>query len=550
MKARRFVFCLLILSAFLFITAHPLTAQEAKDVVLVVDTSASMFAYYNEVNTYLTGPFLAENLRSGDTLHIISYGSRPRFEIARRVSGQGDIETVSGRIWLLYPLEVNSDPGGALSYAEQYARSIPGGRAKKVFVVSDDDNTESLSSAAADRLRPTGTELFFIRASRNIRSPGGSPAASSQAARQPASPAAGSPPSSTPPAATAQSTTPAGTGTGAGTGTAGTGANTGTGAAAGTAAGTSNAAGTAAGTGAAAAGTDGAAAGTGTAAGTAGTGGVSDDAASGTTAEETAGITGTNPESAENSGQTAGTGTELSGGTATDGRESALAAGQSTDLSGAAASQPFTLSSVPLPVWLGLLLLLLILLIIFLVTRRLHDSPNKAVASSTDNSASKNADLLNSFASRQAAAALQGTPRRSQYRDPGSFPTNPPMLNLFVEEQNTAIGRRNVHALKRGSTYTVGGGSSDFLIFLVPVPSRLGQLYFDGNNCTFTPLKPKYFPDIGSNQVHECIGKTIRLLSDKNYEVFFHFERYKDPLIALNQLLHSIEVPVPPEDRK
>jgi len=541
MKAKKFVFCLLILAA-----SFSLAAQEAKDVVLVVDTSASMFSYYNEVNTYLTGPFLADNVRSGDTLHIISYGSRPRFEIARRVSGQGDIETVSGRIWLLYPLEVNSDPGGALNYAEQYARSIPGGRSKKVFVISDDDNAESLSTAAAARLKPSGTDLFFIRASRNIRTP--AQVAGSQAVNsQPSTPAAATTPGGTAAGnGAAQGGTGAGTGANTGTGAAGTNNAAGTGAAGTGAAGTNNTAGTgAAGTGAAgtnnAAGTG--AAGTGAASGTGagveGADGTSDDGANGITAENTTGTD--DPNSDDNSGQITENGADPYGGAATDGRNS-LATGQS----GTGASQPFSLSSVPLPVWIGLLLLLLLLLIIFLVTRRLHDSPKKAVASSTDDSAAKNADLLNSFASRQAAAALQGTPRRSQYKDPGSFPTNPPMLNLFVEEQNTAIGRRNVHALKRGSTYTVGGGASDFLIFLVPVPSRLGQLYFDGNNCTFTPLKPKYFPDIGSTPVHECIGKTIRILSDKNYEVFFHFERYRDPLIALNQLLHSIQVPEPP----
>jgi hypothetical protein len=171
-----------------------------------------------------------------------------------------------------------------------------------------------------------------------------------------------------------------------------------------------------------------------------------------------------------------------------------------------------------------------------------------ASANSTDDTAAKNAELLNSFANRQSEAALHGPQRRYHHvrDDLNQFLTNPPMLNLFVEEQNTAIGRRNVHALKKGSTFTVGGGKSDYLIFLVPLPSRLGKLYFDGNNCTFTPLKPRYFPDLGSTPVKECIGKAIRILSDKNYEVFFHFERYKDPLILLNQLLHSISVPEAP----
>jgi hypothetical protein len=120
------------------------------------------------------------------------------------------------------------------------------------------------------------------------------------------------------------------------------------------------------------------------------------------------------------------------------------------------------------------------------------------------------------------------------------------MLNIFVEEQNTAIGRRNIHALKKGASYSVGGGNSDFLIFLVSFPAGLGRLSFDGTNCTFTPLKSDYFPDIGSTAVTECIGKPIRILSKKNYEVFFHFEPYHDPLIEMNQLLNSIKVPEPP----
>jgi len=117
------------------------------------------------------------------------------------------------------------------------------------------------------------------------------------------------------------------------------------------------------------------------------------------------------------------------------------------------------------------------------------------------------------------------------------------MLNLFVQDQNTAIGRRNIHAVKPGYTFSVGGGKSDFLIFLVPTPHRIADVQFDGRNCTFIPRLPQYFPDIGSQSVPTCIGKTIRVVSDKNYELQIRMERYQDPLIALNKMLHSISVP-------
>jgi hypothetical protein len=123
------------------------------------------------------------------------------------------------------------------------------------------------------------------------------------------------------------------------------------------------------------------------------------------------------------------------------------------------------------------------------------------------------------------------------------FINGPAMLSLFVQDQNTAIGRRNIHNAKEGSSFTVGGGKSDFLIFLVPVPPYIAEVRFDGRQCTFIPKKPQYFPDIGSQQVSNCIGKTIRVISDRNYELHIRIERYEDPLKALNKLLNSISMP-------
>ncbi|MDR2470683.1 MAG: hypothetical protein LBD09_01060 [Treponema sp.] len=505
--------------------------RAARDVVLVIDTSASMMGFYNEVGTFLSGPFLAENLAISDTLHIISFGAKPRLEIARRVAGPGDIETAGGRIWLLYPVEDSSDPASAIAYTEQYVRAIPGGRAKHVFVVSDDDLSAPVK-AAGDRQSGAWT---FIRASARMGTGG----------RSAVSPASGR--------------ETAGREAAAGTGTSGQGQAPGRSGREGT--GNTGSAASGSGTPGADAGTSG---GTGPAgaSGAAGTGANPSrgDSATGDPAgvpaaannPAAAGAPAVSGGSAPESGGESAAG--VSGGTGPTGVSGAARNGES---GGNRGSGRFP---VPLPLLVagGLLILLVLLAAIILKARGLHSSPHKVMASAGSagtgaaggnrtGDAARDAELLNSFASHQAAASLQGPPRRHHYRDDANqFLTNPPMLNLFVEEQNTAIGRRNVHALKKGSVYTVGGGASDFLIFLVPVPPRLGQLSFDGTNCTFTPLKPGYFPDIGSSPVEQCIGKTIRILSDKNYEVFFHFERYRDPLVMLNQLLHSIQVPAAP----
>jgi len=153
--------------------------------------------------------------------------------------------------------------------------------------------------------------------------------------------------------------------------------------------------------------------------------------------------------------------------------------------------------------------------------------------------------------SKELAAFAAGSNRRTTPYDnrdskdkPVINPDGPLMLNLFVEDQNTNIGKRNIHSLKSGYKFTVGGGKGDdFLIFLVPIPAHIGEIRRDGSQLTFIPHKAKYFPDIGSNEVRDCINKTVRIISDKKYEMRFRFEMYEDPLLALNRLLTSVHVP-------
>jgi hypothetical protein len=151
--------------------------------------------------------------------------------------------------------------------------------------------------------------------------------------------------------------------------------------------------------------------------------------------------------------------------------------------------------------------------------------------------------------STPAASNPAPAPSRRPYVDsgiPAKVVYGPPlMLKLFVLDQNTFIGKRNTHFVKPGVSFTVGGGKSDFLIFLVPIPANIGELKYEPSGCTFYPHKSQYFPDIGSTPVEDCIGKNIRVMSNKGYELFFRFEQYEDPLLKLNQLMQSVRVPSP-----
>jgi len=105
------------------------------DLILVLDTSTGMSSSYENVNNYLTGEFLTEFLRVGDTFHLITFAGSPRFDSARRINGIGDVETIIGRMLIQYPVETGNNAASALSYAEQYITTLPN-RSKKIVLVT------------------------------------------------------------------------------------------------------------------------------------------------------------------------------------------------------------------------------------------------------------------------------------------------------------------------------------------------------------------------------------------------------------------------------
>ncbi|HUX36988.1 MAG TPA: hypothetical protein VMV44_03730 [Rectinemataceae bacterium] len=115
-------------------------------------------------------------------------------------------------------------------------------------------------------------------------------------------------------------------------------------------------------------------------------------------------------------------------------------------------------------------------------------------------------------------------------------------VEMRVLEQNSHIGRRNVHELHAGQAKSIGGKHSDYLIFLVPMPHSVAELHFDGETCIFAPKDRRLFPDL-EGPVTDCLDKDIPMLSPRSFPLTLRFTRWEDPSIKINRLLHCIEVP-------
>ena len=493
------------------------------DLVLILDTSTVMGSSYEKVNDYITGSFLSEFLRTGDTFHLITFSASPRLDIARRISARGDVETIIGRMLIQYPIETGNNAGAAVNYVDSYIATLPPRPKKIVMVSAAGTDTSSLISSAKQRFSSKNATFDFITVtdpvpgSQNLSNPPGSGRSY---------PRQSSSQQGTPPGTTAVKTPPAGSSSQTST------------------------------QGGASSGTQTAAQGTTERQGASQTGtqstGTQSNAQSG--AEDTQSTRSSSPDTVSSTQGTAAQSQEPSGQQDTSANK-----GSSRDVSsGKAKQRDSSFSFNPtLPLILGIIgALLLLILIILFASRKLGSSPNRAMASASasplnyekeDRLADHSKDLA-SYAARQSKqreTPYQNRPIKAQvFTPPVINPSGPLLLNLFVEDQNTSIGRRNIHSLKSGYSLSVGGSKSDdFMIFLVPLPSHLGDIRRSGSQLTFVPRRPKYFPDIGTNEVRDCINKRIRVVSDKKYELWFSFVMYEDPLVSLNRVLHSIKVP-------
>ena len=173
---KRVVFAFILVFGAVF----TVSGQEGPiDLLLLLDTSSSMSASYRELNDYMTGKFLRDYLRTGDTFHLIPFSGKPRVDISRRIEGRGDVETIIGRMLLQYPLDPWSDIAAVLSFAENYVSTLPA-RPKKIVLLTDGDPSpqpgasspaldtaglENLINATKDRLGRRGISFDYVKLS-------------------------------------------------------------------------------------------------------------------------------------------------------------------------------------------------------------------------------------------------------------------------------------------------------------------------------------------------------------------------------------------------
>lgn len=116
------------------------------------------------------------------------------------------------------------------------------------------------------------------------------------------------------------------------------------------------------------------------------------------------------------------------------------------------------------------------------------------------------------------------------------------LVEFRVDEQNPRIGMRNVHFVSAGSSKTIGGGNSDFLVYFVNLPARIAEFQFDGEKLWIVPIKKEHFPGLtGPKQIE--LGEAVEAVSKKGYPFTIRVSEFIKPADRINNILRIVDLP-------
>jgi hypothetical protein len=126
------------------------SAGSPRDVVVVYDASAEGALYHYDMQDYAATSLLNEFLRRGDTFHLVSFSKEASLELTRKITSVSDYKTVVARLFLLLPMERESDADAAINWTKNYIQLLPQGREKDVVFLSAKNGLAEKMAASFD----------------------------------------------------------------------------------------------------------------------------------------------------------------------------------------------------------------------------------------------------------------------------------------------------------------------------------------------------------------------------------------------------------------
>jgi hypothetical protein len=128
------VICIAIL---LCLTPHSLRGDDSKDLVVMVDISASMDPYFEDLVRYFKDDILKGVVRFGDGFHFLSFSSRSEIEISEDPVEEQSQRRIILKLYGLKPFGLYTDLVAAVRFLTDFATALPSQREKVILLLSD-----------------------------------------------------------------------------------------------------------------------------------------------------------------------------------------------------------------------------------------------------------------------------------------------------------------------------------------------------------------------------------------------------------------------------
>lgn len=127
----------LLVLALALSTATLALPAESSDVVVLLDTSESVFGYFEDIIDYVVNHVANGYLLHGDVFHLLTFSETSQLELSREASNEDAIRSLVSRLYLLLPFGKKTDVLSALNYLDQYVSDLRETSPKRILIITD-----------------------------------------------------------------------------------------------------------------------------------------------------------------------------------------------------------------------------------------------------------------------------------------------------------------------------------------------------------------------------------------------------------------------------
>ena len=128
---------ILVLGILCLLGLPSLAAEEKQDMVVLFDTSVSVLPVYDILADYLVKGLVQEQLREGDSFHLLSFADEPVYEFSQNMKGKTEEDRIISYVSVLKPMGQYTDLISAMNYLYRFTKDLSLNSRKVILILTD-----------------------------------------------------------------------------------------------------------------------------------------------------------------------------------------------------------------------------------------------------------------------------------------------------------------------------------------------------------------------------------------------------------------------------